>query len=91
MLIGMPLRRKVHNCRAAPEGGGISAAGEAESATVARLQADLDHEVVIQEGREKELERLRGELEDSGLQEAGAELHRKESELQQKETELLAT
>jgi len=46
-----------------------SAAGEVVSSKVSRLQAHLDHEVVVQQGREKELERLRGELEkkDSGL------------------------
>jgi len=37
---------------------------------------------MVQQGRE-ELERLRGELEDSGLQEVGAKLRHKDSKLQQ--------
>ena len=57
---------------------------EAVSAKVTRLQVDLDHELVVQQGREKELRGLRGELEkkDSGLQEAGVELRHKDTELQ---------
>ena len=39
----------------------LNAAGEAVSAKVTLLQVDLDLKVVVQQGREKKLERLRGE------------------------------
>jgi len=55
--------------------------GRRRPAKVAQLQADLDHKDVVQQGRE-ELERLRGKLEDSRLQEVGAELHHKHSKFQ---------
>jgi len=58
--------------------------GRRRPAKVAQLQADLDHKVMVQQDRE-ELEWLRGKLEDCGLQEVGAELHHKDSELQQEE------
>jgi len=79
----------------------IAAEGKKAAAKVTQLQADLDHEAAVQQGREVEMERLRGESKvrersselpnDIELQAASSDLQRKDSKLQKKESELQST
>ena len=72
----------------------LAAEGKEAATKVTRLQADLDHEAVVQRGQEVELERLQGEFREretlqKQLSDTRGELEKKISELW-KDSELQA-
>ena len=73
----------------------IAAEGKKAAAKVTQLQADLDHEAAVQQGREMELEWFRGESREretllKQLFDTRGELEKRSSELR-KDSELQAT
>jgi len=66
--------------------GELSVAGKATTGEISRLKVDLGREEVARSSREEELVQLRGELEKKG-----SEVLKRDSNLQSKESALLAT